>query len=272
MPCSMDYIRGCIPSFWNVSPTYRFSVYFCSIVFILRMSLFFKSLYWIYYHDVSVLCFGFFGHKTCGILAPQPGIELTLPVLEDEVLTIGPAAKSLPLLNKVNKCLSQWKERKKVKLLGRVQLCDPVDCSLSGSSIPGILQARILGWVAIFFSRESSQPRDRTCVFHMAGRCFNLRATREPYTLTPFKTLVFIASLLHFKFSFCRKKSLLKLIIDSDKDFEVFFLEMKLESYFLFVITLRQTRVEEDTCCIEIWQYIIRTCFIWLNYSLKQNV
>ena len=44
-------------------------------------------------------------------------------------------------------------------------LCDPVDCSPQGSSVHGILQARILEWVAMSFSRESSQPRDRTHVF-----------------------------------------------------------------------------------------------------------
>ena len=38
-------------------------------------------------------------------------------------------------------------------------LCDPMDCSLPGSSVHRILQARILEWVAISFSRESSQPR-----------------------------------------------------------------------------------------------------------------
>ena len=37
-------------------------------------------------------------------------------------------------------------------------LCDPVDCSPPGSSVHGILQARILEWVAILFSRGSSQP------------------------------------------------------------------------------------------------------------------
>ena len=41
-------------------------------------------------------------------------------------------------------------------------LCDSVDCSPSGSSIHGIFQARILGWVAIPFSRESSWPRNQT--------------------------------------------------------------------------------------------------------------
>ena len=39
-------------------------------------------------------------------------------------------------------------------------LCNPMDCSLPGFSIHGIFQARVLEWVAIFFSRRSSQPRD----------------------------------------------------------------------------------------------------------------
>ena len=43
----------------------------------------------------------------------------------------------------------------------------------------GILQARIVVWVAMLSSRGSSQPRDRTQVSHIAGRCFNLCATRE---------------------------------------------------------------------------------------------
>ena len=41
-------------------------------------------------------------------------------------------------------------------------LCDPMDCSLSGSSVHGILQARILVWIAMLSSRGSSQPRDQT--------------------------------------------------------------------------------------------------------------
>jgi len=43
-------------------------------------------------------------------------------------------------------------------------LCDPMDCSQPGSSVPGILQARILEWVAMLSSRGSSQHRDRTQV------------------------------------------------------------------------------------------------------------
>ena len=41
-------------------------------------------------------------------------------------------------------------------------LCDPMDCSLPGSSAHGFLQTRILEWVAMPFSRASSRPRDRT--------------------------------------------------------------------------------------------------------------
>ena len=43
-------------------------------------------------------------------------------------------------------------------------LCDPMDCSPPGSSVHGILQARILEWVAMPFSRGSSRPRDGTCI------------------------------------------------------------------------------------------------------------
>jgi len=52
-------------------------------------------------------------------------------------------------------------------------LCDPMDCSLPGSSFHGILQARVLEWVAISFSRGSSQPRDGTQVSRIPGRHFN---------------------------------------------------------------------------------------------------
>ena len=49
-------------------------------------------------------------------------------------------------------------------------LCHPMDCSLPGSSVHGILQPRILEGVAISFSRGSSQPRDRVPVPRTAGR------------------------------------------------------------------------------------------------------
>ena len=54
----------------------------------------------------------------------------------------------------------------------RLTLCDPMDCCPPGSSVYGILQARILEWVAIPFSRGSSQPRDRTWVSCIVDRFF----------------------------------------------------------------------------------------------------
>ena len=53
-------------------------------------------------------------------------------------------------------------------------LCDPMDCSLPGSLVHGILQARILKWVSISFSRGSSRPSDRTQVSCIVGRCFTI--------------------------------------------------------------------------------------------------
>ena len=47
-------------------------------------------------------------------------------------------------------------------------LCDPMDHSPPSSSVHGILQARILEWVAVPFSRGSSQPRDRTCISYVS--------------------------------------------------------------------------------------------------------
>ena len=58
-------------------------------------------------------------------------------------------------------------------------LYNPMVCSSPGSSVHGILQARILEWVAIIFSKEASQPRDQTWVSHIAGTFFTVWATKE---------------------------------------------------------------------------------------------
>ena len=63
-----------------------------------------------------------------------------------------------------------------------------MDCNLPGSSILGILQARILEWVAIPFSKGSSQSRDRTWVSCISGRFFPSRATRKPTPLINYNT------------------------------------------------------------------------------------
>ena len=59
-----------------------------------------------------------------------------------------------------------WEE---MELLSCGQLCSSMDCSLPGSTVHGIFQARLLEWVAISFSRGSFRPRDQTWVSHIAA-------------------------------------------------------------------------------------------------------
>ena len=61
-----------------------------------------------------------------------------------------------------------------VKVGGVGGLCNPIGGSPPGSPVPGILQARILEWVAISFSRGSSLRRDQTQVLHIIGRLFTV--------------------------------------------------------------------------------------------------
>ena len=63
-------------------------------------------------------------------------------------------------------------------------LCNPMDCSLTGSSVHGILQARILERVAILFFRGSSWPRIWTQVSYIAGRLFTIWATKEAQVMS----------------------------------------------------------------------------------------
>ena len=63
-------------------------------------------------------------------------------------------------------------------------LCNPMERSLPGSSVHGILQARIVEWVTISFCRASSQPRDQTQVSCIAGWFFTVWTTREAWHST----------------------------------------------------------------------------------------
>ena len=76
--------------------------------------------------------------------------------------------------------VTQWSEITKPCLT----LCDLMDCSLPDSSVHGILQARVLEWVATPSSRGSSQPRDRTCGSCTAGRFFTCWTTWEAHPIT----------------------------------------------------------------------------------------
>ena len=69
-------------------------------------------------------------------------------------------------------------------LIGKscLTLCDSIGCSLSSSSVHGILQARILEWVPISSCRESSQPKDWTQASYIGRQILNRWATRETLT------------------------------------------------------------------------------------------
>ena len=71
-------------------------------------------------------------------------------------------------------------------------LSNLMDRSPPGSSVHGILQARILEWIAFPFSKGSSKPRDRTLVSHTAGGFFTSWATREAQKVLLFKPYVIL--------------------------------------------------------------------------------
>ena len=126
-------------------------------------------------------------HAACGILVPQPGIQpipLALGVQSLNHWTARTAREVPPLsfLNSASASSLRATCGLKVKVLIAplcLTLCDPMDCSPPSSSVHGILQARILEWVAIPFSRGSSWFRDGTQVSCLAGIFFSVWATRE---------------------------------------------------------------------------------------------
>ena len=59
----------------------------------------------------------------------------------------------------------------------------PMDCSASGYSLHGISQARILEWAAISLSRKSSQPRDQTRIYDLAGKFFIIEPPGKPINI-----------------------------------------------------------------------------------------
>ena len=138
-----------------------------------------------------------------GSAVPRPGIKPASPALEDRFLTTGPPAKSLRLklwgstlhilLEEIFHNFFQqvwlslflsapynlmwtpkWSEVK-VKV---AKLC-PTLCDPLNYSVHGILQGRILQWVAVPISRGSFQPRDQTQVSCVAGGFFTVWATRK---------------------------------------------------------------------------------------------
>ena len=81
-----------------------------------------------------------------------------------------------------------------------------MDCSLPGSYLHGILQARVLEWAATSFSRGSSRLRDQTPVSCIAGRRFNLWATREAKDVVNLRFNSTLAMPLRCKLTLKKKK------------------------------------------------------------------
>ena len=77
----------------------------------------------------------------------------------------------------------RWKNSEVKVLVAQLwlMLCDPTDYSLPGSSVCGILQARILEWVAFLFFRGSSLPIDQTQASCIADGFFTIWATKEAH-------------------------------------------------------------------------------------------
>ena len=108
--------------------------------------------------------------------------------LENSAVTVG--------LEKVN-FHSSPKEKQYQRMLkwnevaqSCLTLCDPMDCSLPGSSVHGIFQALVLEWIAISFSSRSSRPRDRTQFSCIVDWRFTFWATRE---LSNYHTIALIS-------------------------------------------------------------------------------
>ena len=92
----------------------------------------------------------------------------------------------------LSSCLEfRWDDLKNVCEVAQkcLTLCNPMDCSLPGSSVHGIFQARILESVAISFSRGSSRPRDWTWLSHTAGRLITIWAIGKPLRI--YTTFIF---------------------------------------------------------------------------------
>ena len=119
------------------------------------------------------------GHMAIGPSPPHPGIETvtSIPATWHPSHLRSKSANWLTLLTYTDIPISfpkvKWSEVAQLC----PTLCDPMNWGLPGSSVHGIFLARILEWVSISFSRGSSQPRDRTWVSHIVGRCFTIWAT-----------------------------------------------------------------------------------------------
>ena len=127
--------------------------------------------------------------------------------LRSELLTVRCKCQALPRVCVLRGVHEHGHARS--QSLSCVQLCGSMDCSLPGSTVHGILQARILDWVAISYSRWSPQPKDQTHVSPaLAGRFFTTEPCGKPiYILIDMLQIIYNDNIihlnkLHFKVSY----------------------------------------------------------------------
>ena len=142
-----------------------------------------------------------------------------------------------------------------------LNLCVPMDCSLPGSSIHGIFQARIWEWVAISFSRRSSWPRDWTQVSCIEGICFTIWATREFDSLLNSKLLskVLIWDCTFFQMSL--EKTLRNMKSDNSNSYISYTHTHTHTPYFLILICVKKKQVIFRLMFIQ--YYLLSTA--WIN-------
>ena len=122
----------------------------------------------------------------CRILKSFQGLLISLPLWvqsprpsRSPSRQLGDSEQVTDASEPYSPCMKMQRKAKLLVTQSCLTPCDPMDCSLPGSSVQEILQARILGWGAIFSSRGSSLPRDQNCVCCGAGGFFTIWATRE---------------------------------------------------------------------------------------------
>ena len=136
----------------------------------------------------------------------------------------------------------------------RVILCDPKDCSRPGSSVYGILQARILEWVAILFSRGSSWSRPQTCV------CTHTHTHTHTHLL-----------LLKYLFTFGLIMSMEALSEVVQYSVRVLFPSVALRGVRAPGVCHRQTdTMTETSSTLEFWNFLISDC-CWSWWSILDS-
>ena len=119
-------------------------------------------------------CLEFFDIERFGYIVDASAWQKRHFIVDRRLCTYGDYG-CLAISDSDRKVPACWYRRVRPRLEGKPSM----DCSLTGSSVHGILQARLLEWVALPFCRESSQFRDWTQVSHIAGKFSTSWATKD---------------------------------------------------------------------------------------------